>query len=100
MFFETLFDIKPDTVPLHVIPKTNEEYISFSFGCIRFIDSYRFLPSNSDGLVDELSLLKRDFPSKWGLLNKTLAYPHEYFKSFDDYDLQITNLVTEDYFSN
>ena len=28
-----------------------------------------------------------------------MAYPYEYFKSLDDYDLPITNLVKEDYFS-
>ena len=47
---------------------TNEYYISFSFGCIRFINSYRILRSSLDGLVktvDELSLLKRELPSKW-----------------------------------
>ena len=75
--------------------------ISISYGCIRFIDSYRFLQISLDGLVktvDELSLLKREFPSNWGLLNKKLAYPYEYFKSLDDYDLPVTNLVKEDYF--
>ena len=102
LFFKTLIDKKSDNVPFHVIPKTNEEYISISYGCIRFIDSYRFLQSSLDGLVktvDELSLLKREFPSNWELLNKKLAYPYEYFKSLEDYDLPITNLVKEDYFS-
>ena len=33
------------------------------------------------------------------MLNTKLAYPYEYFKSLDDYDLSITNLVKEDYFS-
>ena len=42
-FSKTLIDKKPDDVNLNVIPKTNEEYISLTYGCIRFLDSYRFL---------------------------------------------------------
>ena len=29
-----------------IIPKTNEEYKSVTYGCIRFIDSYQFLSSS------------------------------------------------------
>ena len=43
MFFKKLVDKKKDKVDLDIIPKTNEEYISLTYGCIRFIDSYRFL---------------------------------------------------------
>ena len=45
LFFKKLIDKKPDNINVNVIPKTNEEYISVSYGCIRFIDSYRFLQS-------------------------------------------------------
>ena len=51
--------------------------ISISYDCIKFIDSYRFLSSSLNGLVktvDELTFLKREFPDKWELLNKKLAY--------------------------
>ena len=34
LFFKTIIE-KTDNVSLHVIPKTNEEYISISNGCIR-----------------------------------------------------------------
>ena len=34
-----------------IIPKTNEEYISVTYVCIRFIDSYRFQSSSLDSLV-------------------------------------------------
>ena len=40
LFFKKLIDRKPDNINLNVIPKTNEEYISVTYGCIRFIDSY------------------------------------------------------------
>ena len=37
-----------------IIPKTNEEYISVTYGCIRFSNSYRFLSSSLDSLVKTL----------------------------------------------
>ena len=54
MFFKKLFDKKKDQVDFDIIPKTNEEYISVTYGCIRFIDSYRFLSSGLDSLVKTL----------------------------------------------
>ena len=42
MFFQKLVDIKK-RVKFKIIPKTNEKYIAVKNGCIRFIDSYRFL---------------------------------------------------------
>ena len=43
MFFKKLVDKKTDIVSFNVIPMTNEEYISVTYGCFRFIDSYRLL---------------------------------------------------------
>ena len=54
MFFKKLVDKKKDKVDFEIIPKTNEEYISVNYGCIRFIDSYRFLSSGLDSLVKTL----------------------------------------------
>ena len=51
MFFKKIVDKKKDKVDFEIIPKTNEEYISVTYGCIRFIDSYRFLTSGLDSLV-------------------------------------------------
>ena len=51
MFFKKMVDKKKDQVDFDIIPKTNEEYISVTYGCIRFIDSYRFLSSGLDSLV-------------------------------------------------
>ncbi len=48
MFFKKLVDKKKDKVDFEIIPKTSEEYISVTYGCIRFIDSYRFLSSGLD----------------------------------------------------
>ena len=54
MFFKKLVDKKKDKVDFDIIPKTNEEYISVTYGCIRFIDSYRFLSKGLDSLVKTL----------------------------------------------
>ena len=54
MFFKKLVDKIKDKVDFDIIPKTNEEYISVSYDCIRFIDSYRFLSSSLDSLVKTL----------------------------------------------
>ena len=54
VFFKNLVDKKNDKVIFDIIPKTNEEYISVTYGCIRFIDNYRFLSSCLDSLVKTL----------------------------------------------
>ena len=55
MFFKKFVDKKNDKVKVDIIPKTNEEYISVTYGCIRIIDSYRFLLMSLDGLVKNLN---------------------------------------------
>ena len=70
MFFEKIEDKKNDKVKFDIIPKTNEEYISVTYGCIRFLDSYRFLSSSLDSLIetldnDDFIILKKEFPDKW-----------------------------------
>ena len=54
MFLKKLVDMKNDKVKFDIIPKTNEEYISVTYDCTRFIDSYRFLSSSLDSLVKTL----------------------------------------------
>ena len=54
MFLKKLVDRKNDKVEFEIIPNTNEEYISVTYGRIRFIDSYRFLSSSLDSLVKTL----------------------------------------------
>ena len=104
MCFKRLIDLKKDKVNFKIIPKTNEEYITVKYGCIRFIDSYRFLSESSDKLVknlddDDFKILKKEFPDKWQYLNKKLAYPYEYFNSIDDYEKPVDNLKKENFFN-
>ena len=51
MFFKKLVDEKNDRVKIHIIPKTNEEFISVTYGCVRIRDSYRFLSSGLESVV-------------------------------------------------
>ena len=104
MFFKRLVDLKKDKVKFKIIPKTNEKYIAVKYGCIRFIDSYRFLPESLDKLVKNLDqndfkILKKEFPDKWQYLNEKLAYPYEYFNNIDDYQKPVDNLKKEDFFN-
>ena len=104
MFFKKLVVKKTDKVDFDIIPKTNEEYISVTYGCIRFIDSYRFLSSGLDSLVknldeDDFKILKKEFTEKWLYLNKKLAYPYEYFNSINDYKKPVHNLENKGFFS-
>ena len=96
--------MKKDKVKFEIIPKTNEEYISVKYGCIRFIDSYRFLSESLDKLVknldeDDFKILKKEFLDKWQYLNKKLAYPYHYFNSINDYKKPVNDLKKEDFFS-
>ena len=50
MFFKKLVD----KAKFDIIPKTNEEYRSVTYGCIRFIESYLFLSSSLDSLLETL----------------------------------------------
>ena len=104
MFFRKLVDKKNDKVKFDIIPKTNEEYISVTYGCIRFFDSCRFLSMSLDRLVknlneDDFKILKTEFPDKWYFLNKKLAYPYEYFNSINDYQKPVDNIKNEDFFT-
>ena len=80
MFFKKLVDKKKDKVEFEIIPKTDEDYISVKYGCIRFINSYRFLSSSLDSLV------------------KTLVdNSHKTLKDFEEQivDNEILNIVNE-----
>ena len=54
MFFKTLVDKKKDNIEFKTIPETDEKYISVRYGCIKFVDTFRFLSSILDELVQTL----------------------------------------------
>ena len=61
-----------------------ENYVSVEVGCLRFLDSYRFLNSSLDKLIKSMQSSANSFPimDENGftdeLFKKTLAYPYEY----------------------
>ena len=64
------------------MPETNDEYNSVTYGCIRLIDSYRFLSSSLDPLVkilenDNFKILKKEFPDEREYRNKKIPYLYE-----------------------
>ena len=64
---------------MRIIAKSSENYNSVKIGCLKFLDSYRFLDASSD----KLSTTLKSFPSldKNGmeddLIKRQLAYPYE-----------------------
>ena len=77
LFFKELVDRKKEKVKFGIITKTNEQHISFAYGCVRFIDGYRLLSSSLDSLVktldsDDFVVMKKEFPEKWQYLKKIL----------------------------
>ena len=82
IIFKRLVDLKNDKVKFKVIPETNKKYISVTYGCIRFIDSYRCLSEGLDNLVklldvDDFKILKEEVPDKGQNLNEKSAYRYQ-----------------------
>ena len=86
MFFKRLVDLKNDKVKFKIFPETNEEYISVNYGCITFIDNYRFLSESLDNLVKNLDvvdfkIMKKEVPDKWQYLKKN-SIPISIFQKY------------------
>ena len=54
LFFKKLIDEKNDKVNFYIIRKTNEEHISVTYGCVRFIDCIRFSSNSLDSIFKTL----------------------------------------------
>ena len=68
---------KLSTCPLrniNVIPKNSEQYLSFSYGCLYFKDSYAFLSSSLSTLVDNL---KSKGMKQFKHLRRFISHPEE-----------------------
>ena len=82
-----------------IIPKSLENYVSVQVGCLRFLDSYRFLSSSLDKLVkslDNFPIMKLEGKSD-DFFKKKLAYPYEYL-NLDNFQEPL-NLTKEVYWS-
>ena len=70
MFFKRVVDLKNDKVKFDFSPKTNEDFFSVTYVCIRFLDSYRFVSDSLDKLVknlvvDDFNIFITELPHKW-----------------------------------
>ena len=80
MFFNELINSEVDKKNLSVIRRTNEEYMSVNYSCIKFLDTMRFQTASLEKLTESLKdddyiHLKKHFPNHWMLLRNKLAYP-------------------------
>ena len=83
-----------------IIAKSSENYISLKIGCLKFLDSYRFL----DASLDKLSSTLRSFPSldangmKDDFFKRKLPYQYEKGKTIASFYKPL-KLGREDSFS-
>ena len=83
-----------------IIAKSSENYISVKIGCLKFLDSYRFL----DASLDKLSTTLESFPSldangmEDDLFKRKIAYPYEKGKTIESFYKPL-KLGRDDYFS-
>ena len=83
-----------------IIAKSSENYISVKIGCLKLLDSYRFL----DASLNKLSTTLTSFPSldsngmEDDLIKRKLAYPYEKSNNIESF-YKPMKLGREDYFS-
>ena len=83
-----------------IIAKSSEKFLSVKIGCLKFLDSYRFL----DASLDKLSTTLKSFPSldangmEDDLFKEKLAYPYEKGETIESFYKPL-KLGRDDYFS-
>ena len=91
-------DIGKQKEEIQVIANTLEKYISFSIGQLRFIDSFQFMSTSLEKLVNNLAAegkekfrnVAEEFPDKIDLLLRKGVYPYDYVdhpSKFEDTEL-------------
>ena len=81
-------------IPITVIANNEEKYMSFTIGRLKFIDSFQFLSSSLDALVDNLKkdglndfkYTKRYMGEKWEMACEKGIYPYEYMDNFNRFN--------------
>ncbi|MCG7869684.1 MAG: DNA polymerase, partial [Candidatus Thiodiazotropha taylori] len=81
---------------LKCIAQNTEHYVSFSIGHLRFIDSFQFLPSSLETLIDNLTQdglqafahlrSETNGSEEAQLLLRKGVYPYEYMDSFEKFE--------------
>ena len=72
--------------------------MAVNYGCIKFLNSMRFQPDSLEKLTESLKdydyiHLKKHFPNHWMLFKNKLAYPYEFYKTLEDYERPIEDLL-------
>ena len=73
------------------IANNAEKYISFSVGQIKFLDSFQFMASSLEKLVDatgksDFRLTQKEFRDQTELILRKGVYPYEYFDSMERFN--------------
>ena len=73
------------------IAKNAEKYISFSVGQLKFLDSFQFMASSLEKLVDatdksDFILTQKEFRDQTELILRKGVYPYEYFDSMERFN--------------
>ena len=91
---------------INIIPINMQKYTTFSVGSLHFKDTYQFLPSSLDSLVQNLTSsditafdrLKHTFPENLTpLLLRKGVYPYNAISSFDSFQRNSLPLIEEFY---
>ncbi len=77
-----------------VIPNSYEKFMSFDIGTLKFIDSFQFMSSSLESLVDNLKdktnsnfqSLKPQFPDHHEILCQKGFYPYEWFDNVNKFE--------------
>jgi hypothetical protein len=90
---------------IKILAKNSEEYISFQFGCLRFLDSYRFLQASLDNATKSMEdkdfkLTRICYPNEpdFQLLRKKGSVPYSFYTSHESFNE--TNLTYEMFFND
>uniref|UniRef100_UPI0035D00644 DNA polymerase n=1 Tax=Bartonella sp. CL43QHWL TaxID=3243532 RepID=UPI0035D00644 len=94
LFIKELMTKLPENKNLKLLAKSPEEYISFQFGCFKFLDSYRFLQSSLDNITksmtdDDFKITRHQFPNTtdFKLLRKKGSVPYSFYTSHESYNV-------------
>ena len=73
------------------IPNNAEKYISFSVGQLKFLDSFQFMASSLEKLVDatdksDFKLTRKEFGDQTEILLRKGVYPYEYINSLERFN--------------
>ena len=73
------------------IPNNAEKYISFSVGQLKFLDSFQFMASSLEKLVDatdksDFKLIRKEFGDQTEILLRTGVYPYKYINSLERFN--------------